>query len=284
MTDPKPDNLNHELSTRYYQQGTLEKDLWFQVAECDYTELIQAFDFDTFFSSFDTPITLLDVGCGTGKFPTMVGTHISHSRQQMQYDYLDPSQHSLDELQKTLTIPFVPHTALKTTLESLDRSHCPTQGYEIIWCLQSLYCVQHEALQDITKKLKALLNPQNGVALIYLAASDAFYHRLYRLYNQEFYPDTRVPYITAEDITKTLDLLDIPYGVTKLHFPHTIPCSEHHVFANYINQCVFDDKALDNIRNHTALQTFLESFNDGEMYSFPQQVWLIMFGAQTKLR
>jgi len=96
MTDPKPDNLNHELSTRYYQQGTLEKDLWFQVAERDYTELIQAFDFDTFFSSFDTPITLLDVGCGTGKFPTMLCPHIS-DRLHIQYDYLDPSQHSLDE-------------------------------------------------------------------------------------------------------------------------------------------------------------------------------------------
>lgn len=282
MTDPKPDNLNHELSTRYYQQGTLEKDIWFQVAERDYTELIQAFDFDTFFSSFDTPITLLDVGCGTGKFPTMLCPHIS-DRLHIQYDYLDPSQHSLDELQKSLTPPFVPQTALRTTLETLERSHCPSQGYQIIWCLQSLYCVQREALQDIAKKLQTLLDPQNGVALIYLASSDAFYHRLYTLYNQAFYPDTRVPYITAEDITTTFDNLDIPCEVTKLRFPHTITCSEHHILENYTNQCVFDNKALGKLRGNAALNAFLESFNNGEMYCFPQQVWLIKFGAPTEI-
>ena len=149
----------------------------------------------------------------------------------------------LDELQKTLTTPFKPRTALKTTLETLERSACPPQGYHIIWCLQSLYCVQRESLREIVEKLHALLNPNNGVALIYLASSDAFYHRLYNLYNQEFYPDTRQPYITAEEVTKTLDNLGIHHEVKKLHFPHTIACEEQEVLENYINQCVFDSKA-----------------------------------------
>jgi len=121
------------------------------------------------------------------------------------------------------------------------------------------------------------------VALIYLASSDAFYHRLYTLYNQAFYPDTRVPYITAEDITTTFDNLDIPCEVTKLRFPHTITCSEHHILENYTNQCVFDNKALGKLRGNAALNAFLESFNNGEMYCFPQQVWLIKFGAPTEI-
>ncbi|GJL54564.1 MAG: hypothetical protein NPIRA02_16960 [Nitrospirales bacterium] len=280
MSDLKTVNLNHVLSTRYYQQGMLEKDLWFRVAERDYTELIRAFDFDTLFSSFDRPITLLDVGCGTGKFPTMLCPHLSQNIH-VQYDYLDPSQHSLDELQKTLTAPFTPRTALQSTLESLERSCCPSEGYQIIWCLQSLYCIEHDALKTITNQLQALLNPRNGLALIYLAASDAFYHRLYNLYNQAWYPDTRLPYITAEDMTKTFDALHIAYGVKKLHFPHIISCSEPHVLDNYINQCVFDTNAYANLQAHTALTEFLNTFNNGEQYTFPQDVWLIMFGANT---
>ena len=281
MAETNPQNLNLELSTLYYQQDTLETDLWFRVATRDYTELINAFDFCKLFSNYPPPIELLDVGCGTGKFPSMLSFHLPQNLH-VQYDYLDPSQHSLNELTNALPNPFTPRTALKTTLETLEPSICPSQSYQIIWCLQSLYCVQRETLSEIVKKLHTLLNPSDGLALIYLASSDAFYHRLYNLYNQEFYPDTRQPYITAENITMTLNKLGIQYGVKKLHFPHTIACAEQEILENYVNQCVFDSRASSNLRKTTTLNEFLESFSDEENYRFPQQVWLILFGAKAQ--
>ena len=211
-------HLNEKLSTEYYQQGTLEKDLWFRVATRDYTELIKTYNFAQLFSRFPSTLELLDVGCGTGKFPSMLSSHLSPNLH-VQYDYLDPSQHSLEQLQKTLSPPFTPRSPLKATLETLERSACPPQGYHIIWCLQSLYCLQRLALRETVGKLHALLNPSCGVGLIYLASSEACYHQLYNLYNQEFYPNTRQPYITAEDVTKTFDALALPYEVKNSNFP-----------------------------------------------------------------
>ncbi len=280
MAEARLHSQNLELSTRYYQQDTLQKDLWFRVATRDYTELIKAFDFGKLFSHMRTPVELLDVGCGTGKFPSMLTPHLPKSIH-VQYDYLDPSQHSLDELKNTLPTPFSPRTALKTTLEKLQRSACPSQGYQVIWCLQSLYCVQHKALQEIVNKLHGLLDPNNGLALIYLASSDACYHRLYNLYNQEFYPNARQPYITAEAITKTLDTSGISYEIKKLHFSHTISCAEGQVLKNYINQCVLDLNAWEHSQQNGPLKSFLESFMNHGTYQFPQQMWLIMFSAKT---
>ena len=271
-------SLNEELSTEYYQHGTLEKDLWFRVATRDYTELIKAYDFGKLFSRYPASVELLDVGCGTGKFPWMLRSHLSPNLH-IQYDYLDPSQHSLDQLQKTLSLPFIPRSALKTTLETLERSACPPRGYHIIWCLQSLYCAQRQALKEIVSKLHTLLSPNWGMGLIYLASSEACYHRLYNLYNHEFYPNTRQPYITAEEVTNTLETLAISYEVKKFHFSHTIVNSELSVLKNYVNQCVLDSEGWEHSQNNESMKHFLESFRHTDEYHFPQQVWLIQFQA-----
>ncbi|MCA9471334.1 MAG: class I SAM-dependent methyltransferase [Nitrospirales bacterium] len=282
MDDANTWHSNERLSTEYYQQDRFNKDLWFRVANRDYTELIEAFNFSELLSRDHSPVELLDVGCGTGKFPSMLSAHLSPSHH-IEYDYLDPSTHSLNELQKALVSPFTPRTAYHTTFEALERSDCPPQGYHLIWCLQSLYCMPREALQDIAEKLFALLNPDNGRALIYLASADAWYHRLFHLYNQQFYPHSRLPYITAENITRTLENLNIRHEVKKFHFSHTIRVSEPEVLSNYVNQCVLDEKASNNCQNNRIMRNFLESFRRGEDYQFPQQMWLIIFGATAQV-
>ena len=276
--DTKPLSSNVKLSTQYYQANTLDKDLWFRVATRDYTELLATFDFGELFSRLPTPMDLLDVGCGTGKFPAMLSAHLPSSKQ-VEYDYLDPSAHCLSELRKTLPLPFVPRTGLQTTFESLDCSTCPSQDYHLIWCIQSLYCVQQDALVDIVKKLHTLLDQRNGIALIYLASSEAFYHRLYKFYNNEVFPCIRQPYITAEEVITALDSAGIRYTCKKLQFPHTIALCESEVLANYLNQCVFDENGWENFQKNGPLKKFLESFQTSEGYEFPQEVWLIMFGA-----
>ncbi len=271
---------NQELSTEYYQEGTLEKKLWFQVATRDYQELINAFDFPSFFSHFETPIELLDIGCGTGKFPAMLAPQLP-SHIQVQYDYLDPSPHSLDELRRSLTAPFAARTAFKSTLEALQRQACPTKGYQIVWGLQSLYCIQHRALEAVMEKLYALLKSTEGVGLIYLASTNAFYHQLYNTYNQEFYPDIRQPYIAAEDVTTALGKLQIPHEVKKLRFPHTIEEADRTILKNYINQCVFDTEAWERSQNNILITDLLNSFFHEGLYQFLQEVWLISFTCRT---
>ncbi len=277
-------NLNLELSTQYYQEGTLEKDIWFRVASKDYRELMKAVDFGKLFSQYPTPMELFDVGCGTGKFPAMLQPHIPLDARVL-YDYLDPSQHSLDELQRSLTPPYYPRTPLKTTLEALRESECSTMGYHIIWCIQSLYCVERMSLGVVLDKLQKLLKPDTGIAIVFLASSHAFYHILYNEYNQQFYPTTRSAFITAEEIVTNLDSLGISYAVMKLSFSHSIDSSDKQVLEKYVQQCVFDQKAFENLFENNIMGSFLESFRKGTMYEFPQEVWLLVFGSnpsQTK--
>jgi hypothetical protein len=69
------DNFNP--AEYYYQKENLDRDSWFQVTQIDYEKLIEQYSFDNLFKAFDkTQLNLLDIGCGTAKFPTLVDRKI----------------------------------------------------------------------------------------------------------------------------------------------------------------------------------------------------------------
>jgi len=269
-------NQRLKLVLEFYQEGTLESDAWFKIANKDYIKLSRDFNFDGFFSWWPKPIELLDIGCGTGKFPTMLREHL-RPNIEITYDYLDPSAYSLTEMKKALVSPYQPRTAFHSTFEELQECKCPANGYDIVWSIHSFYFLDQDSLAKTISKLNKLIEAKKGVALIFLPSHHSFYNRLQENYKDAFYGGDQERYVAMEDICETMDALGLKYELKKLRFSHEVPCDDRNLLEYYLQQCMLESRPLSEWEQNEKLWHFLQSFNDGTMYHFPQNVWLLMF-------
>lgn len=267
---------NHDLKRvlTFYQEGTLAADAWFRIAAKDYLELIHEFDFHGFFSSLPKPIELLDVGCGTGKFPELLREQLPPTMQII-YDYLDPSAYSLSEMKKVLERPYQARHAINATLEAAQDA--APNGYDVIWSVQSACYLRHDILDQTISKLSRLITRKNGVAFIYLFSRNSFYQDVYDIYNEQFNRQAQLSFLTIEPICEMVASLGIPHHIKKVQFHHSVPSAEHDLLEHYLKKCVLEATPLSEWRKNETLWHFLQSFNDGTMYHFPQNVWLLMF-------
>ncbi len=70
---------NHfQTAKSFYKKEKWDLDSWFQVTQTDYKKLIEQYPFEEMLASFEkSQINLLDIGCGVGKFPSLLDCHIS---------------------------------------------------------------------------------------------------------------------------------------------------------------------------------------------------------------
>lgn len=88
-------NNNFYPAKSYYQKDNLDRNSWFQVAQIDYDNLIEQYSFDHLFKEFaQTKLKLLDLGCGTAKFPTLLDRKIA-ADIHCSVDLLDISEYCL---------------------------------------------------------------------------------------------------------------------------------------------------------------------------------------------
>jgi len=151
----------------------LQPEAWFRIVERDYTQLIAAINWARIFPEQNTDFQLLDIGCGTGRFPTMLQSHLPASIR-IQYDYLDPSHYCLATCQQTLQAPFFPRHSWQTTLEHAQ-DVLISGTYDFAWAIQSLYCLEHVNLNTALTQLMEALHPTRGTACLVLAKREAIF-------------------------------------------------------------------------------------------------------------
>src|ERR1700761_52504 len=92
-------------------------------------------------------ITLLDVACGSGKFPEALiefgGVGALAGELQIDYDLLDPSAFSLAEAAQALRPPFVEAARHQTLVEDLEDTVGP---FDIVWATHALYALAPAAV------------------------------------------------------------------------------------------------------------------------------------------
>lgn len=275
MSDP-----NVSRSVEFYCEENFRRDLWFEVAARDYEALIEAADFAGVLGQGGR---LLDVGCGSGKFPALLAAALTGrdgvagcaGAAAVEYDFLDASDYCVAQLADRLQMPFRAGTGMVSRIEDLA---WPVNGgeapmpYDLVWAIHSCYAWDRGRLQDSLARLTGRLAPGGGI-LVYQAAADAAYHRIYDAYITHFGQDLE-GYVTAEQI---LAAIEPDHGaVMPLRFDHVIAADRRKVLENYIQQiCLDRTLTLDEFMDNPGMGGFLESFRrDGE-YVFPQEVHLI---------
>ena len=134
--------------------GRDEMEAFYELARVDYQYLAEAYHWADAFQSLasrKSKVRLIDIACGSGKFPQALLAHagLSNLAQtadfQLDYDLLDPSAFSIREAKQALAPPFHAGAEFCCTLQ--DWAEEPGQ-YDIAWATHALYCVPAEELEQ----------------------------------------------------------------------------------------------------------------------------------------
>ena len=220
-------------------------------------------------------LRLLDVACGSGKFPKALrtwGSVDANAVPPIGYDLLDPSPFSLAEARAALSPPFIPRTDYQCRLQDLPAEAC---NYDVVWTTHALYAVPGEELREALERFVAALAP-GGTGFIAHACADAHYHRFYRLYLDAFRPQGGTPYTTAEEIVDVFDELGVLAESRDIEYEARAGHAEADAVEGYLQRCLFDDTlTLEAMLAADGMSEYLEGCRDRDSWRFHQRVKLL---------
>ena len=129
-----------------------EMEAFYTLAYIDYKYLAEAFDWKNWLEIHQNNVgqrklTLLDVACGSGKFPLALGKYSNIQNAKIlpiKYSLLDPSSFSIKEARRALPLIFEADSEFESTLQALQ---CDQGAFDIIWATHALYAIPHNELE-----------------------------------------------------------------------------------------------------------------------------------------
>ena len=258
---------------------------FYELAKVDYRHLAEAYDWAGAFEALRERkgvANLLDVACGSGKFPEALLAYAGLSGPQQKdgfkvgYDLLDPSPFSIREAKAVLAAPFHAGAEFCCTLQDWDTA---AGQYDIAWATHALYCVPAEELeQGLTRMCDGL--SQDGFGFIAQGLRDGHYVRFYDDYRDSLFEGQGTPYSDGAQVEAALRKLGMQVKTRVLEYTTVVPDDRPQLLELYLQRCAFDDTyGLDEMLRRDPLASYLSSCRDprsGE-YRFPQRVGTTLF-------
>ena len=145
---------------------------------------------------------LLDVACGSGRFPAALlaaGLAARTPGLRVEVDLLDPSPFSLAEARGVLAPPFVAAADLEVGIEGFAADGPP---YDVAWATHALYAVPPSLLGEGLRRMNGALRA-GGLGAVGQATSRSHYLRVYDAYRASHAPEA-TPYTSAEGVADGL--------------------------------------------------------------------------------
>jgi len=231
-------------------------------------------NWDSLFPEHEADYHVLDIGCGTGRFPRMLQASLQ-AKVRLHYDYLDPSRYCLSTCDQALHQPFFPRNAWQTTLEHAEEILIPG-SYDVAWAIRSLSCLNHHSLPASLARLIGALHPLRGTACIVLPKQEAFFSQVHPAFFQGCSLHTPAPYLSAEPVVAALEKLGTITVIREIPCTHTISIRHDRLLEQYLQHCVMDSTPLPSWMQQPRLRQFLESYRHGDTYHFNNPYWLIL--------
>ncbi|WP_174297712.1 class I SAM-dependent methyltransferase [Sphingomonas bacterium] len=253
-----------------------EMDAFYALATDDYRHLAEAKDWATWLAdrqraAGNRPLRLLDVACGSGKFPTALRRHAGVEDAgigPIDYDLLDPSAFSIAEARAALGLPFVPAAEFETPLQGFTT---PDRPYDIVWATHALYAVP---LAELDAAMEAFVRAIGGIGFIANAMADSHYIRFYRVFLDSFRGGEGEAYRTGEEIAASLRRLGASVEVQEVAYSQK--SDDDAVVEGYLQRCAFDDTVpLASMRSTGPLAAYLEGCRSGGGWRFEQRVAML---------
>jgi SAM-dependent methyltransferase len=262
-----------------------EMDAFYALARRDYERLARGFvNHSTWLrrvADGRRRITLLDVACGSGKFPEALqefgGVGALAGELQIDCDLLDPSSFSLSEAARALRPPFVEAARHETLVEELDDAVGP---FDVVWATHALYSLTPDAVRAAAARMLAALRP-GGALLIAQGSREGHYLRFYRHFLDDLRGGQGTLYATSEDLAEALRGLGAEPHAVRLSYEHTTPLENSVIVEGYLQRCAFDDSvSLQEMMTRPHLGPYLRDCRDEErsLWRFHQEVDVLLLG------
>ncbi len=236
------------------EQSRPEMEAFYVLATEDYRQLALAADWPALLGERAREgWSLLDVACGSGKFPTALLRHTAiASLPGVAYDLLDPSAFSVAEARAALAAPFVPRQDLVMTLQDLPARCGP---YDVVWATHALYAVPPDELDVAMARFASALAPE-GLGVVAQATSRSHYVAFYDAYRAGVRDAT--PYTTAEQVAASLRTAGV--DVREQLITYETGTSDRDVAEGFLQRCAFDDTtSLEEMEASPVLGAYLAS-------------------------
>ncbi|CTQ51255.1 class I SAM-dependent methyltransferase [Jannaschia donghaensis] len=266
-------------NAHWSEAGRAGMDAFYHLATDDYRHLAQSRDWRSFFEDAqaragDRALRLLDVACGSGKFPNALVRHAGlaeASIRPIETALLDPSAFSLAEARAALPPPFIVVAEHETTLQDFAP---PEGGYDIVWATHALYAVPAAELDDAMARFVDAIAP-GGLGVIAHSAAAGHYIEFHRRWLAAFDPQG-VAYVPAEAIVDALRKTGCDPEVQTVRYDSAAGPDDVAAVEGYLQRCVFDDRAgLEAMTTTEPVASYLADCRDPDGWRFPQDVWLI---------
>ncbi len=227
-------------------------------------------------------ITLLDVACGSGKFPEALqdfgGVGVLSGELRIDYDLLDPSPFSLSEAARALRPPFVEAARHETLVEELDDAVGP---FDVVWATHALYSLAPDVVQAAAARMLAALAP-GGALLIGQGSREGHYLRFYRHFLDDVRDGQGTLYAASEDLAEALRACGADPRAVRLSYDHTTALENAVTVEGYLQRCAFDDSvSLKEMMAAPHLGAYLRDCRDeaAGLWRFHHEVDVLLLGA-----
>lgn len=261
-----------ERSLEHWSEaGRTGMEAFYTLATEDYRQLALAADWPALLAErAHEGWSLLDVACGSGKFPTALRKHVDlASVPEIAYDLLDPSAFSVEEAKSVLGAPFTARHDLVMTLQDLPESY---GGYDVVWATHALYALPPAELDVAAERFVEALAP-GGLGLVAQATAASHYLAFYEAFRAGVREAT--PYTTAEQVRDAL--VRAGADVRDQRVIYQTGTSDRAVVEGFLQRCAFDDSvSLEEMEAAPVLGDYLASCRDASgSYTFSHEAALL---------
>ena len=247
---------------------------FYALARLDYELLAKVLDWNALLGGLQAgrsePLRLLDVACGSGKFPVALGLHADLSGvEEITYDLLDPSAFSLTEAAAVLRPPFAEGAHYESTMEDLSADEGP---WDIAWATHALYALEPARVDDAVARYLSSRAP-GGISFLAQGARGGHYIDVYEAFLEGVRGGAGTPYVPADDLIAAMRRQGAEPHVHRLQYEHVVRAEDTPVLEGFLQRCLFDDTVpLAELLEAPRLGEYLAGCRDGDVYRFHHEV------------
>lgn len=265
-----PDTAARSLE-HWSEAGRTGMEAFYALATEDYRQLAAVTDWSAALRAVATDgrVTLLDVACGSGKWPAALLAAGLDPSLRIEVDLLDPSAFSLTEARSVLVPPFVGAADHEVGIQDLDPAAGP---YDVAWAVHALYALPPDELGAGLERMVAAVRP-GGLGMVAQATAASHYLAFYEAYRDSVdHPVT--PFTTAEEVVEALRGLGVSPAVQLLSY--RTRSSDLAVVEGFLQRCAFDaSMTLAEMEARGPLAGYLAGCRDAAGFHFDHEVQLI---------